>query len=83
MFIHLWHVHHHQEAFDWVWNSLLPEQQKQRFMTRNISVDFLDDVFAVTGPDWLESNLVFDFNGEKECENIVYLTCAYLLQTVH
>ena len=65
MFIHLWHVHHHQEAFDWVWNSLLPEQQKQRFMTRNISVDFLDDVFAVTGPDWLESNLVFDFNGEN------------------
>ena len=51
-------------AFEWVWAEHMSELRKSRFLSRNITIDFLDDVFAVTGPEWLAAPLLFRFDGE-------------------
>ena len=60
-----------QAAFDWIWNDLLPELQKERFQLRNITIQFLDDVFEAEEPSWLDAEFLFDFNGKHACHCIL------------
>ena len=52
-----------QAAFEWAWSELASDVAKERFLRRNITWSFLDDVTYDSESDWLASELYFNFNG--------------------
>ena len=52
-----------QAAFEWAWSELASDVAKERFLRRNITWSFLDDVIYEAENDWLTSELYFNFNG--------------------
>ena len=62
-------IQFHQDAFDWVWNELVPELQQERYLSRGITVQFLRDVYLATDAQWLAAELLFDFDGKLDYRN--------------
>ena len=54
-----------QALWDWMMSGLIPVEQLTRFETHNITVTFLEDEYALSGPEWLEADLLFDFDGRS------------------
>lgn len=61
-----------QAAWQWIFDDVIPQRQKQRYQQQNITVTFLDDVNATTGPDWLYDDFLFDFNGTFYSNLLIY-----------
>ena len=59
-----------QAAFEWAWSELASDVAKERFLRRNITWSFLDDVIYDSENDWLASELYFNFNGNNSSLSI-------------
>ena len=64
-----------QLALEWVWSTHMSQLRRERFLSRNVTIDFLDDVFAGTGPGWLNAPLLFSFDGELRALSQVTSSC--------
>ena len=53
-----------EEAFAWALIELASVVAKERFLRRNVTWQFLDDVILGSEEEWLDAELAFDIDGE-------------------
>ena len=70
-----------EEAFAWAWTELASDVAKERFLRRNVTWQFLDDVILGSEEEWLDAELAFDFDGVHLLDSFhsIFSSCSHQL----